>query len=60
MQLPTLLRPPAVSLPPMYTWPRFIKRSVLVVSVLLVIAAYAFLTGGVLLILVVLAERMSG
>lgn len=60
MQLPTLIRPPAISLPPMYTWPRFIKRSLLVMSVLLVVAAYAFLTGGIVLVLVVLADRIGG
>lgn len=60
MQLPTLIRPPAVSLPPMYTWPRFVKRSLLVISVLLVAAAYAFLTSGIVLVLVILADRIGG
>ena len=45
MQRPTFVRLPAVlaipaSLPPMYTWPRSIKRAVLGVSVLFCIVAY--------------------
>jgi hypothetical protein len=60
MQLPTVFRPPFTSLPPMYTWPRSVKRLLLFLSVLTVITAYMLLAGGVAVTLVVLAERVGG
>lgn len=60
MQLPSVFRPTFISLPPMYAWPRSVKRTLLFLSVLAVIAAYVLLTGGIIVTMVVLAERMSG
>ena len=60
MHLPIVFRPLAVSLPPMYTWPRSVKRVLLVVSALLVIAAYVLLAGGIVAALAVLAEILGG
>jgi hypothetical protein len=59
MQLPTVFRSSSNSLPPMYAWPRAVKRTLLALSVLLVIAAYLLLAGGVIATLAVLAERVS-
>jgi len=59
MQLPTAFRP-TVSPPPMYSWPPMVKRIVLTLSILGVVAAYALLAGGIVAILAVLAERASG
>jgi hypothetical protein len=44
----------------MYTWPSFVKRILLVVSVLLVVLAYTFLTGGIVVALLVLADKIGG
>jgi hypothetical protein len=60
MQLPAVFRPTFISPKPMYAWPRFVKRLVLALSVLAVVAAYALLAGGFVAALAVLAERMSG
>jgi len=51
MQSPVTFRP----LPPMYTWPRSIKRLLLAVLVCVVMAAYMLLAGGVVAFLVLLA-----
>jgi len=60
MQLPTVVRPTINTMPPMYTWPRSIKRVILAVAVLLVITAYMLLAGGIIAILAVLAGQISG
>jgi hypothetical protein len=60
MQLPTVFRPTLISPPPMYAWPRFVKRAVLALSVLAVVIAYTLLAGGIVAALAVLAERVSG
>jgi hypothetical protein len=44
----------------MYSWPPAIKRVVLALSILGVVAAYALLAGGIVAVLAVLAERASG
>lgn len=59
MQLPTVFRHEVSSLPPMYTWPRAVKQVLLALSVLVVIAAYILLAGGIIAMLAVLAERMG-
>jgi hypothetical protein len=60
MQLPTVFnRSSYTSLPPMYTWPRFVKRILLSLAVVAVFAAYTFLAGGLVAILAVLADLMS-
>lgn len=59
MQLPTVFRSSTHPLPPMYAWPRSVKRVLLTLSVLAVIAAYLLLAGGVIAALAVLAERVS-
>jgi hypothetical protein len=58
MQLPTVFRSSS-NLPPMYAWPRKVKRALLALSVALVVAAYLLLAGGVIAALAVLAERVS-
>ncbi|MBN1219927.1 MAG: hypothetical protein JXM69_13440 [Anaerolineae bacterium] len=58
MQLPTVIRP--TFLPPMYAWPRAVKRTVLTLSVLAVVIAYVLLAGGIVAALAVLADRISG
>jgi hypothetical protein len=60
MQLPTVFRPTFTSLPPMYAWPRLVKRTVLALSVLAVVVAYMLLAGGIIAALAILAERVSG
>jgi len=59
MQLPTVLRP-TLSPPPMYAWPRLVKRMILALSVLAVVVAYLLLAGGVVAAMAVLAARVSG
>ncbi len=59
MQFPTVFRSSTNPLPPMYAWPRKVKRTLLALSVVLVVAAYMLLAGGVIATLAVLAERMS-
>ena len=59
MQLPTVYWP-TFSPPPMYAWPRLVKRIVLALSVLAVVVAYILLAGGIVAALAVLAERVSG
>jgi hypothetical protein len=58
MQLPTVFRT-TQPMPPMYAWPRSLKRVLLTLSVLIVIAAYLLLAGGVIGALAILAERIS-
>ena len=60
MQLPTVFRQDVNSLPPMYAWPRIVKQLLLAFSVLMVVAAYILLAGGIIAMLAVLAERMGG
>lgn len=60
MQLPTVFRQDVSSLPPMYAWPRIVKQLLLAFSVLMVVAAYILLAGGIIAMLAVLAERMGG
>ena len=56
MQLPTVFRPSTTSLPPLYTWPRSLKRVLLAILVLSVIAAYLLLGGGIIAFLALLAD----
>jgi hypothetical protein len=56
MQLPNLFRPPALFVRPLYLWPRSLKRALLIVSVLAVVAAYLLMGGGIIAFLAVLAE----
>lgn len=60
MQLPTVFRPSISSVPPMYAWPRKVKRALLAVAVFLVIAAYTLLAGGLIAGLAVLADLLGG
>lgn len=60
MQLPTVFRRDINTVPPMYAWPRSVKQVLLALSVLVVIAAYILLAGGIIATLAVLAERASG
>ena len=59
MQLPTVFRPEISSWPPMYAWPRSVKRTLLAASILVVLVAYMLLAGGIIAGLAVLAERVS-
>ena len=57
MQLPVFSRSIMdPSVPPMYTWPRSIKRALLFFAVIGVIAAYLLLGGGIIAFLAILAE----
>ena len=56
MQLPFVFRPPTTSIPPMYTWPRSLKRLLLAFLALTVVAAYVLLGGGIIAFLALLAE----
>ena len=59
MQLPTLMRPSTMSIPPLYTWPRSLKRMLLSFAVLLVLGAYLLLGGGLIALLALVAEQMG-
>lgn len=59
MQLPTVFKPSLTSLPPMYTWPRFVKRMLLSLAILAVLVAYVLLAGGAVAIVAILAERLN-
>lgn len=59
MHLPTVFRATTHPVPPMYAWPRSIKRALLALSVIAVITAYVLLAGGVIAALAVLADRVS-
>ena len=54
MQLPNVFRP--VTIPPLYTWPRSLKRILLTLSVIAVIAAYLLMGSGIIAFLAILAE----
>ena len=60
MQLPTVFRRDINTVPPMYAWPRSVKQVLLAFSVLVVIAAYILLAGGIIATLAVIAARASG
>ncbi len=60
MQLPVTFRPSGASIPPMYMWPRSLKRLLLTGLALAVVAAYLLLAGGVIAFLALLAEWMGG
>jgi len=59
MQVPVVFRSQS-SFPPMYTWPRSLKRLLLFVLVGAVVAAYLLLAGGVIGLLALLAEAVGG
>jgi len=59
MQLPVVFKPSLTSLPPMYTWPRFVKRMLLSLAILAVLVAYVLLAGGAVAIVAILAERLN-
>jgi hypothetical protein len=56
MELPTVTRLSFPTMPPLYAWPRFAKRALLVLTVVTVVGAYALLAGGALAALALLAE----
>ncbi len=56
MQLPIVSRASMISVAPMYTWPRSVKRILLFSAVVATIVAYALLGGGIIAILALLAE----
>ena len=60
MQLPVAFRPSNSSVPPIYMWPRAIKRFLLTVLVFAVVAAYLLLAGGVVAFLALLAKWVGG
>lgn len=55
MQVPEIIRPELVSLPPMYAWPAPLKRVVLLLAAAVCVAAYALLAGGLIGAVVLLA-----
>lgn len=56
MQLPIVSRQSIASLPPMYAWPQYLKRALLLGAVLGVVGAYILLGGGIIALLALLAE----
>ena len=58
MQLPATFRP-TTSIPPMYTWPRSVKRILLTLLVLGVVGAYVLLGGGIIAFMALLAEWLG-
>ena len=59
MQLPTVFNTPFTSLPPMYAWPRLVKQTLFTLAVVVVLAAYVLLAGGVVTVLALLAEKVN-
>lgn len=59
MQLPTVFNTSLAALPPMYAWPRFVKRILLGLAVFAVLGAYLLLAGGLVAILAVLADSFN-
>jgi len=59
MQLPVVFRPSGTSMPPIYTWPRSLKRLLLAILLLTVFAAYLLLAGGVIAFLALLARGVG-
>lgn len=59
MEIPNSLQRLDLSLPPMHTWPRLVKRIVLAVSVLLILVAYGLVTGGIIVSLIMLARQFN-
>lgn len=57
MQLPNVFRSSAI--PPLYTWPRSLKRVLLTLSVMAVITAYVLMGGGIIAFLAILAEWLG-
>ena len=57
MQLPNVFR--SSTIPPLYTWPRSLKRVLLTLSVMAVIAAYVLMGGGIIAFLAILAEWLG-
>jgi hypothetical protein len=57
VQLPAAISSSFVSIPPMYTWPKAVKRLMLFGAVLIVIVAYALLGGGLIALLAVMAGQ---
>lgn len=56
MQLPIVSRASMISVPPMYLWPRAVKRMLLYSAVVATILAYILLGGGIIALLALLAE----
>ena len=59
MQLPTVFNASITSFPPLYTWPRFVKRVLLGLAIVAVLAAYMLLAGGMVAIVAVLTEIVT-
>jgi len=59
MQLPAVFRP-STSIPPMYTWPRSLKRLFLTLLICGIAGAYLLLGGGIIALLALLAEWIGG
>lgn len=60
MQLPAVFRPQISSFPPLYAWPRLAKHILLAFSIVVVIAAYILLAGGIVAGLAILARGVGG
>ena len=59
MQVPSILRPSFISLPPLHQWPRFIKRIMLAAATLLCIGIYVLLIAGVISLAAILFDLVS-
>ncbi|MBN1218996.1 MAG: hypothetical protein JXM69_08710 [Anaerolineae bacterium] len=54
------LRMPLVSVPPMYTWPKSLKKAVLTLAIIACLGAYLLLTGGVVGAAILLLQTLLG
>ncbi|RME40895.1 MAG: hypothetical protein D6796_16575 [Caldilineae bacterium] len=60
MQVPSLLKPSSVALPPLYQWPTPVKRTILAVTIALCAAFYILLAVGVVSVLVLAIGALAG
>jgi len=60
MQLPTVLQPSIVQLPPLHIWPRPIKNILLTIALGVVLLSYFLLGSGLIALMVMLFGAMSG
>ena len=56
MQVPKVIRPGVVSLPPMYSWPLPLKRAILTLTTVACLGVYVLLVGGLLGTVLLLLE----
>jgi len=60
MQVPSLVKPSVVALPPLYRWPTPVKRAILAVTIALCAGFYILLAVGVVSVLVLAIGAIAG